>query len=148
MKLRVLDLFAGEKGWSQAFLPMRDTRSYRRDQSRSESHYLRRHNQVDADTVRAAFGGHDPDIILASPPCTAFSVASIGHHWTVARAYIPKTDAAKFSLKMVQKTLDLIDELKPKWWWLENLVEFFANFRSWHPTSEPPSISANTARPA
>ena len=23
----------------------------------------------------------DPDIIWASPPCTAFSVASISHHW-------------------------------------------------------------------
>jgi len=22
-----------------------------------------------------------PDIIWASPPCTAFSVASLGHHW-------------------------------------------------------------------
>lgn len=36
---------------------------------------------------------YKPDIIWASPPCTAFSVASIGHHWTGGKgAYIPKTD--------------------------------------------------------
>jgi site-specific DNA-cytosine methylase len=33
-----------------------------------------------------------PDIIWASPPCTGFSVAALGHHWTGGKnAYIPKT---------------------------------------------------------
>jgi hypothetical protein len=37
-----------------------------------------------------------PDMIWASPPCTGFSVPSLGHHWTGGnKAYIPKTETAK-----------------------------------------------------
>ena len=64
---------------------------------------------------------YHPDIIWASPPCTAFSVASIGHHWTGGKgAYIPKTEFAKFSKKLVIKTIKIIKELKPKYWFIEN----------------------------
>lgn len=63
-----------------------------------------------------------PDFIWASPPCTAFSVASIGHHWTGGKgAYIPKTEAASFNQLLVAKTLQLIQELNPyKGWLMEN----------------------------
>lgn len=63
-----------------------------------------------------------PDFIWASPPCTAFSVASIGHHWTGGKgAYIPKTEAASFNQLLVAKTLQLIKELNPyKGWLMEN----------------------------
>ena len=50
-----------------------------------------------------------PDIIWASPPCTVFSVASIGTHWTGGfRAYEPKTESAKLGLELVKKTIDII----------------------------------------
>ena len=50
-----------------------------------------------------------PDIIWASPPCTGFSVASIGHHWTGGKgAYIPKTETAKLGIELVKKTLEII----------------------------------------
>ncbi len=63
-----------------------------------------------------------PDFIWASPPCTAFSVASIGHHWTGGKqAYIPKTEFAKYSQDLVAHTLNLIQELNPtKGWIMEN----------------------------
>jgi hypothetical protein len=63
-----------------------------------------------------------PDFIWASPPCTAFSVASMGHHWGGGlRAYEPKTEAAKVSQELVTHTLKLIAELKPtKGWLMEN----------------------------
>jgi len=62
-----------------------------------------------------------PDFVWASPPCTAFSVASIGHHWTGGRgAYEPKTDAARFNQKLVWKTRELIEQLNPKAWLIEN----------------------------
>jgi len=36
-----------------------------------------------------------PDVIWATPPCTAFSVAALGHHWGGGTgAYIPKTESA------------------------------------------------------
>lgn len=60
-----------------------------------------------------------PDFVWASPPCTAFSVASIGHHWTGGKgAYIPKTEAASFNQLLVAKTLELINGLKPKGGWI------------------------------
>ena len=62
-----------------------------------------------------------PDILWASPPCTAFSVASIGTHWTGGRnAYIPKTQVAKDAQELVKHTLRIIKYVKPRWWFIEN----------------------------
>ena len=63
-----------------------------------------------------------PDFIWASPPCTAFSVASMGHHWGGGiRAYEPKTEAAKVSQDLVAHTVKLIKDLNPtKGWLMEN----------------------------
>ena len=58
------------------------------------------------------------DIIWASPPCTYFSVASIGHHWN--KNHTPKTEQAKLGVQIVQKTLDIIDFLKPRYFFIEN----------------------------
>lgn len=65
--------------------------------------------------------GH-PDFIWASPPCTAFSVASIGHHWLQGGLNpLPKTPEAEFNQILVQHILDLIKELNPnKGWLVEN----------------------------
>lgn len=62
-----------------------------------------------------------PDVIWASPPCTAFSVAAIGYHWTGGKgAYIPKSEFAALSQEVVKHTLYLINELKPKYFFIEN----------------------------
>ena len=62
-----------------------------------------------------------PDVIWASPPCTGFSVAAIGHHWTGGKeAYIPKTETAKLGIELVKKTLEIINHYKPKYWFMEN----------------------------
>ena len=53
-----------------------------------------------------------PDFIWASPPCTAFSVASIGHHWNPD--HTPKTPAATASMKLVAHTRALLEELQPR----------------------------------
>jgi len=52
-----------------------------------------------------------PSFVWASPPCTAFSVASIGHHWE--KGGIPKTQAARDSIQLVAHTRELIENLDP-----------------------------------
>ena len=59
-----------------------------------------------------------PNIIWASPPCTYFSVASIGKHWN--QDHTPKSDNSLFGVKMVQKTIDIIKHLNPNKWYIEN----------------------------
>ena len=58
------------------------------------------------------------DCVWASPPCTYFSVASIGHHWN--KDHTPKTEQAKLGVKIVQKTLDIISFLQPDYFFIEN----------------------------
>jgi hypothetical protein len=75
---------------------------------------------LNAKDLIAKYG--QPDFVWASPPCTAFSVASMGHHWGGgSRAYEPKTEAAKMSQELVAHTRKLIAELDPtKGWLMEN----------------------------
>ncbi len=59
------------------------------------------------------------DFIWASPPCEAFSVASIGHHWGGgSKAYQPKTEHAWVSQKLVSHTINLIAGIRPRFGWL------------------------------
>ena len=69
-----------------------------------------------ADILISKYG--QPHFIWASPPCTSFSVASIGHHWTEDKK--PKTTQALESLELVEFTLNLIKALKPAAWLMEN----------------------------
>lgn len=75
-------------------------------------------NILEFDITKVPF---KPDIIWASPPCTSFSVASIGHHWTGGKgAYIPKTDGARLGLELVKKTIEIIQYFQPTFWFMEN----------------------------
>ena len=57
------------------------------------------------------------DLIWASPPCTTFSIASVGHHWNNHK---PKTEECKKGIKILEKTVKLIKYLEPKFWIIEN----------------------------
>lgn len=57
-------------------------------------------------------------ILWASPPCTGFSVASIGKHWLPN--YQPKTDTARLGLALVDHTIGLIEAIKPRYFFIEN----------------------------
>lgn len=63
-----------------------------------------------------------PDIIWASPPCTFFSVASIGKHWN--KDHTPKTEKAEYGVKIIKETLSIIEgycNLNPHLvWYMEN----------------------------
>ena len=73
---------------------------------------------LDFDVSKVPF---QPDVIWASPPCTGFSVAAIGHHWSGGKgAYIPKTETAKLGIELVRKTLEIINHFQPTYWFMEN----------------------------
>lgn len=111
--MKVLDLFCGLKGWSEPF--------------------ARRGHEVltlDIDPVfkptfavdflNWGFGNMPwkPDVILASPPCEAFSTMSMGKHWTHEGE--PKTMTARLGRDLVLRTKLAIQILKPKFAIIEN----------------------------
>lgn len=116
----IFDLFSGTGSSTQAFKDAgHDVFTFELDK------FFEATENVDvfdlsADYLLEVYGR--PDFVWASPPCTAFSVASMGHHWGGGlRAYEPKTEAAKVSQELVAHTLKLIAELKPtKGWLMEN----------------------------
>ena len=65
-----------------------------------------------------------PDVVWASPPCTAFSVACIGRKWVQGEIFTPKTEDAKVGIKIMLKTMDIIKfylEKNPNLiWYIEN----------------------------
>jgi len=70
------------------------------------------------DVENARLIGFNPDVIWASPPCTTFSVASIGTHWK--GIYEPKTEMAKIGIALLEKTINIIKMLKPTYFFIEN----------------------------
>jgi hypothetical protein len=75
-------------------------------------------NILDFDVTKIPF---KPDVIWASPPCTAFSVAAIGKNWTkLDDDYLPKNPRAELGLILVQKTLEIIEHFKPTYFFIEN----------------------------
>ena len=72
---------------------------------------------LNADELLNKYG--KPDLVWASPPCTAFSVASIGHHWdNTSGRPVPKTKAAAYNQLLVAKTIELIEQLQPTYGYL------------------------------
>jgi site-specific DNA-cytosine methylase len=119
--LKVLELFSGTQSISKAFRE-RDHATFTIELDphfQGITSWTEDILEVTADDILNKFGR--PDVIWASPPCNAFSVASIGHHWGGgSRVYEPKTDLAKVSKQLVQHTIKLIEELNPKYWYIEN----------------------------
>jgi hypothetical protein len=74
-----------------------------------------------------------PDVIWASPPCTTFSVASIGKHWNENGE--PKTEAAITGLHILNATIDIIYLYKhynPNLvWYIENPRGMMRKVKAW-----------------
>ena len=104
--------------------------------------YIADVEEINYYTITAMIGGY-PHIIWASPPCQAFSVAAIGKNWTGGKkAYLPKSKSAYLGLRVLDHTIMLISESKPKYWFIENprgvmrkvIEPMFKkhNIRDWH----------------
>ena len=111
--MKVLELFAGSRSFSKVAeeMGMETFTSDFKDFDKID--YVC--DILDFDVSKVPF---NPDIIWASPPCTYFSVASIGHHWN--KDHTPKTEEAKLGVKIIQKTLEIIKHFNPKFFFIEN----------------------------
>ena len=105
--MKVLELFAGSRSFSKVAEEL-GMETYTTDFSDFENIDLVKDIlDVNATDIEKEFGV--PDIIWASPPCTTFSVASLGHHWTGGKgAYIPKTDKCRNNIDVVKKSNSII----------------------------------------
>jgi site-specific DNA-cytosine methylase len=121
-KLKCLELFAGTRSVSKAFEAAgHEVFSVEWDKNFEDIDLYADILTVTADQIIEKFG--KPDVIWASPDCTTFSIAAISHH----RRKNPETgnldpvsEYAKFCDKVDQHVLDLIRDLKPKFYFIEN----------------------------
>lgn len=111
--MKVLELFAGSKSFATAAASLGHT-TYTSDY---DADFLCDYT-VDILEFDIAKLPWKPDVIWASPPCESFSVASIGHHWGPGR--VPKSAGAVQGLRMLDKTLEIIELLQPRYYFIEN----------------------------
>ena len=118
--MRVLDLFAGLEGWSAPWRQRGHDAITVDNDPRFGSTIT--HDLLDPDGLVAALGAWRPDVVLASPPCEAFSAMTIGRNWTrdAFGRPAPKTEKARIGMALVEATLRLVRELGPAYWIVEN----------------------------
>jgi hypothetical protein len=119
--MKVLDLFCGTKSIAKAF-EARGHEVYTVDWDKQFKPSL----AVDIGTLTAAdiinLCGGIPDVIWASPDCTTYSVSAISKH-RIKEAdgnLKPISDYAKKCDEINTHLIDLIKELKPKYFFIEN----------------------------
>ena len=120
--MKVLELFAGTRSIGKAFEKQcHEVYSIEWNKDFDNIDWYEDINKITAQDIIDRFGY--PDVIWASPDCATFSIAAISHH----RRKNPETgnldpisDYAKFCDKVDQHVLQLIEELQPKYWFIEN----------------------------
>ena len=129
-QLKVLDLFSGLGGFSEAFVLNND------DVLRIENNPLlsevehtvmmdvRKLRDIIAEGLSE--GNLNPylfniDLILASPPCYDFSLAFSAPQAIIARKGKVEFDAYQPDMELFEVTLEIIEMLKPRYWIIENV---------------------------
>lgn len=121
--MKVLELFAGTRSISKAFEKQgHETYSVEWDKNFENISLYEDINNITANDIIELCGGV-PDVIWASPDCTTYSIAGISHH----RKRNEKTgnldsvsEYAKFCDKTNKHVIELIHELNPKYYFIEN----------------------------
>jgi len=121
-KLKVLELFAGTRSVGKAFEAQgHEVYSVEWDQKHPGIHWYADISKITAQEIIERFG--KPDIIWASPDCTSYSVAGISHHRRKDEGKLnlrPISEYAQFCDDTNSHVLDLIRELQPKYYFIEN----------------------------
>lgn len=119
--MKVLELFAGTRSIGKAFeRGGHEVFSIEWDQRFNNINLYADIGKVTADDILREFGR--PDVIWASPDCTTYSIAAISHHRRKEEDgnLTPVSEYAKFCDSVNTHVLEMIKELKPKYWFIEN----------------------------
>lgn len=121
MSLKVLELFAGTRSIGKAFEKKgHKVYSVEWNKNFDDIDWYEDINNITTKDIIQKFG--HPDVIWASPDCTTYSVAGISHHRRKCENgnLEPISEYAKFCDKTNKHVLDLIHELNPKYYFIEN----------------------------
>ena len=120
--MKVLELFAGTRSIGKAFENRgHQVFSVEWDKNFENIDLYADILTVTTDEILSRFG--QPDVIWASPDCSTFSIAAISHHRRknpVTGNLDPVSDYAKFCDMVDQHVLQLIKDIKPRFWFIEN----------------------------
>lgn len=121
MKLKVLELFAGTRSIGKAFEERgHEVFSVEWDKQFDNIDLYIDIMDLTSEIVIEQFG--KPDIIWASPDCTTYSIAGISHHRDKEPNgnLKPRSEKAKLSDQLNLHVHELISELQPKYYFIEN----------------------------
>lgn len=120
--MKVLELFAGTRSIGRAFEARgHEVFSVEWDKQFDKIDLYADILTVTAEDILRMFGR--PDVIWASPDCTTYSVAAISHHRRknpVTGNLDPVSDYAKFCDQVNAHVVQLIRELQPRYYFIEN----------------------------
>lgn len=121
--MKILELFAGTRSISKAFEKKgHQTFSVEWDKKFKDISLYDDINNISAKDIIELCGGI-PDVIWASPDCTTYSIAGISHHRRKNKTnnnLDPISEYAKFCDKTNKHLIELIKQLKPRYYFIEN----------------------------
>lgn len=119
--MKVLELFAGTRSIGRAFEARgHEVFSVEWDKSFENIDLYEDISKLTAKDILLRFG--QPDVIWASPDCSTYSIAAISHHRRQESNgnLAPVTEYARFCDKTNAHVVELIKELGPRFWFIEN----------------------------
>lgn len=120
--MKILELFAGTRSIGKEFEAKgHEVFSIEWDEKFKDIDWHTDIGTITAEDILQRFGR--PDVIWASPDCTTFSIAAISHHRKknhVTGNLDPVSEYAKFCDAVDKNVLRLIEELQPKYYFIEN----------------------------
>ena len=119
--MKVLELFAGTRSIGKAFENRgHEVFSVEWDKRFEKIDLYKDISTLTADEILNRFGR--PDVIWASPDCTTYSIAAISHHrrQMADGTLSPVSEYAKFCDNTNKHVIELIKQLNPKFWFIEN----------------------------
>ena len=115
--MKVIDLYSGLGGWGAAFLDRgHDVLSIDIEPSFNPD-IVSDIRDLFREDITDSGEWENPAVILASPPCNCFSVASIRYYWENGK---PKNEKVRSYIRLTYQTIGLIYSLRPTYWVLEN----------------------------